>query len=203
MAVDPFTLFDLIGTAAFAYSGYLAGRRHGLDVVGIFIVAMLTATAGGAVADLLLGKTPAVLSNRNAFFLVLAVVAAGAVLTRAGVKPLEDRWPFVITDTVGLIAFAFAGAHKAMDAGMLFFGTVVIAFVSAVGGGIIRDSLTNEVPSVLHSGVYGSVALLAGAMLWLADTMGWGYSANHWVIFFFCIGLRLVSHHRGWSLPKI
>ena len=201
--LTPYELFDLIGTAAFAYSGYLAGRRHGLDVIGVFIVAMLTATAGGAVSDLLLGNTPGVLTNRNAFFLVLGVVAAGAVLSRFGVQALEDRWPFVLADTIGLVAFSFAGAHKAMDADLLYFGTAVIAFVTAVGGGIIRDSMTNDVPSVLHSGLYGFIALFAGSAIWATDVMGWGLTENHWVIFAFCVGLRLLAFHRGWSLPKL
>lgn len=201
--MTPFELFDLIGTAAFAYSGYLAGSRRGLDVMGVFIVAMLTATAGGALADVLLGRAPGVLTNRTAFLLVLAVIVLGAALTRAGVRPFEDRWPFVIADAVGLVAFAIAGAHKALDADLLFFGTVVIAFLSAVGGGIIRDTLTNDVPAVLHAGFYGIVAVLAGVTIWVTDTMGWGTSQSHWIIFAICVGLRLWAHHRRWSLPKI
>jgi len=201
--MTPFAMFDLIGTAAFAYSGYLVGTRRGLDLIGIFIVAMLTATAGGAISDVLLGQTPAVLTNRTAFFLVLAVVALGAVLTRAGVAPQEDRWPFITADAVGLVAFSFAGAHKGIEADMMYFGTAVIAFVTAVGGGILRDTLVNEVPVVLHSGFYGVIALLAGSLLWVTDVMGWGLSETHWVIFVFCIALRLLAVWRRWSLPKI
>ena len=195
-------LFDTIGTLAFAYSGYLAGRRHGLDIMGLFIVAMLTATAGGALADVLLGRSPSVLTNRDAFLMVTGVVALGLILTRAGFGQVEDRWLFVLADAAGLVAFAIAGAHKAMDAELLYLGTVVIAFLSAVGGGIIRDTMTGELPSVLHSGLYGIIAFISCTLVWGTDWLGWQFSEDHWVLFVFCVGLRMVAHWRGWSLPK-
>lgn len=66
MELDIFTLASWIGAAAFALSGFLIGARKHLDVMGIFILAILTANGGGA-RDVLIGKTPSVLTDMSAF----------------------------------------------------------------------------------------------------------------------------------------
>jgi len=58
--MDFITLVSLIGSTAFALSGYIVGVRKGLDLMGLFIVSMLPAYGGGAMRDVLLGQMPVV-----------------------------------------------------------------------------------------------------------------------------------------------
>jgi len=195
-------LFDYLGTIAFAYSGAHVALRKNLNLMGAFIVAMLTASAGGAISQVLLGVSPTVLHDLTAFYLVTLTLVAAIALDSFGVTSFERSRGFVIADTVGLVSFAMTGAHLAMSAELSFFGVVVIAFLSAVGGGIVRDVIVNDVPTVLHTDLYGPVAALCGALVFAAHEFAEGeHNARYMAIFLFAMTLRLVAHRWGWRIP--
>ncbi len=201
--MTPFELASLIGSVAFALSGFFLGVRKELDWMGLFIVAMLTANGGGAVRDVLVGHVPGVLQNPSAFYLVLGVVA-GALLLRLHRYPgLERRAFFVISDSVGLVAFSITGAMVALQAELSIFGVLLLALLTATGGGIIRDVLLNEVPAVLDSGFYGSVALIIGAVMFVMDHFQVTTPLWLGLLFVAALALRLIAHWRSWHLPRI
>lgn len=200
--MNVFDLLDHIGTIAFAYSGVLVGLRKHLDLMGIIIVAFLTVTAGGATAQLLLGETPGILSNRTAIILIFATVGVSLMLHRSGLGPLDSTPVFVVMDSIGLVSFAMTGAHLGLAAGMPLFGTTVTAFVSAVGGGILRDSLLSRVPTVLHTDFYGIIAVLCGMAVFGAHATDLAHGPVFAAIFIVALLLRLVAWHRSWSLPR-
>lgn len=198
-----FEIASLIGTVAFALSGYLLGIRKELDIMGLFILAMLTACGGGALRDVLVGETPRVLQNINAFLWVGGTVAL-AMLTRIHRFPgLERRWIFIISDSVGLVAFAITGALVGVEHQLHLFGVMTLAFLTATGGGILRDMLVNDVPELLGSGFYGSVALIIGAGVWGLALYGWLHPTSLIVLFIAGLTLRLIAHWRGWHLPVL
>ena len=161
---DVVTYGGILGGIAFALSGYFVGLRKELDLMGVFIVAFLTANGGGVLRDVLLGREPGVLKSVESFWLVGGVIAVAWLLRLHPHNNLERRWYFIVSDAVGLVAFAITGAVIGLAENLHFFGVLLTALLSAVGGGIIRDLLVNDVPEVLHGGFYGSVALIVGAL---------------------------------------
>jgi uncharacterized membrane protein YeiH len=198
-----FTLASMIGSIAFALSGFFLGVRKQLDIMGLFIVAMLTANGGGAVRDVLVGRTPSVLTDINAFFLVTGVLAVALLFRMHTQTGMERRLFFVISDSIGLVAFSVTGALIALQEELSLFGVLVLAFMTATGGGIIRDVIINEVPAVLSSGFYGSVALIIAAAMY--GLSAYDLLNNLSISAVFCLGLlvRLVAHFREWHLPRI
>lgn len=201
------TAFDMIGTVAFAYSGFVAGARRQLDLLGLVIVAFLTASAGGALSQVLLGEVPHILTNRRATTLIFATVIAGLVLHWTGIRRVDRRWTFVTADAIGLAAFALIGGSLALEHGLGIFGVTLLAFLTATGGGLLRDSLIGDVPVVLRSGFYGIIAVFVGLALFacdrLAGTSAWVADLAQVVIFAAAVVVRLIAHARGWSLPVL
>lgn len=100
------------------------------------------------------------------------------------------EWSFFnILDLLGTIAFAISGALAAMNRKLDLFGIFIIAFVTAIGGGTMRDVLTGGVPvnwmeNTLYVYLIGVITVLAiifrnkifylKKSLFLFDTIGLG-----------------------------
>jgi uncharacterized membrane protein YeiH len=200
------TLFlaaDIIGITAFAVSGFLAGVRHRLDLLGIIIVASLTALGGGIIRDMMLHRTPFAFSEYYPALTVIGTVTAALLFKLYRRKELERKWAFVISDTVGLVAFSVTGALLGIKAEFNFFGVIIVSFLTAIGGGVTRDILINQVPSVLTSDFYGTIALIVALLLIVANAMGQMNEITITGIALFAVALRLIAYVKQWHLPKI
>lgn len=202
MAWDIFTIAGIIGTVAFTLSGFLAAVRKHLDLMGIFIISMLTANGGGALRDVLVNRTPAVLNNPLPFYIAMGIMAAGLLLKLHRRTDLEQHSLFVLCDAVGLAAFSLTGALVGIEAGLSSFGVMVLAFLTATGGGILRDMLLGEVPALLSSDFYGTVSLLVAAGILALNELGALTQTNSAIVLAAALMLRLVAYWRKWRLPR-
>jgi uncharacterized membrane protein YeiH len=193
---------SLAGGIAFALSGFLAGTKKKLDWMGLFILSFLTANGGGILRDVLTDRTPVILLSNEPFLIALAVTVAGGLFKLQRYDAVENQWLFVICDAVGLVAFAITGALVALAINAPFFGFVTLAFLTAAGGAILRDILVNNVPEVLHSGFYGSIAILVAIAIYLLNMQSMLASASLLGVFAGSLILRLVAFHYRWNLPK-
>lgn len=200
---DIFLLASWIGGVAFALSGFLVGVRKNLDILGIFILSFLAASGGGIIRDVLIGRTPLALTDISAFLLVLVTFLLGVVLHHAKNINIEKRKFFVLSDSIGLVAFSLTGALVGVDAGLNAFGVVVLSFITATGGGILRDLLVNEVPVILESDFYGSVAVLVGLIVFGLHALGLGGDVYILLVFIAALVLRLIAWRYAWRLPKL
>lgn len=201
--LNPLILVDILGIIAFTISGFLVGARNKLDILGLGIAASLTALGGGIVRDTILSVTPFAFKTLYPATALLVVVFLAFILKIHRFDSIEKRWLFVISDTIGLVAFSITGALLAIDAGYNFFGVIILSFITAMGGGVIRDILINQVPAVLISDFYGSISVIVSILLLLLHVSGF---LNHSSILFvaiFSITLRLIAYKRNWQLPKI
>lgn len=192
-----------IGAAAFALSGYLAATRKELDLMGIFIVAFLTANGGGVLRDLLIDRPPVILSSMLPFWLTAGVVILAALFKLQRFDHLEKSWFFVVSDGIGVVAVGITGALVGIEQNLHVFAIITLALLTAVGGGIIRDILTDKVPIVLHSGFNGTVTLIAAASLYALHQAGQLTPLFIILVFASALLLRLIAHWRNWRLPKI
>jgi uncharacterized membrane protein YeiH len=190
---------DLVGTFVFAISGAALGVQRGMDLYGVLVLAFVTAVFGGITRDLLIGAVPPA-SVANWHNLVLALVA-GLLVFRF--HRLFDRLqhPVLFFDAAGLGVFAVAGTQKALDYGINWPMAAVLGMISGIGGGMVRDVLTAQVPTVLLSDIY-AVAALAGALVVVTGSMvGLPPTAAALAGIALCMFLRLMALYRGWKLP--
>jgi uncharacterized membrane protein YeiH len=192
-------VLDLGGTFVFAISGAMVAVRHRLDIFGVLVLAFAAGNAGGITRDLMIGAVPP---------------AAIAGLTYAGVSALAGLLTFfwypmtnrlrndvLWLDAVGLAFFAVAGAQKALAHGIDPVMAALLGMVTGIGGGMLRDVLVSDIPTVLRADLY-ALAALAGAGVvvsahllhlspMLAAVAGGGV----------CFALRFMAIRHGWHLP--
>ncbi|MGH1569473.1 trimeric intracellular cation channel family protein [Methylobacterium sp. P31] len=192
-------VLDLVGTFVFAVSGAALGVEKDLDLFGVLVLAFVTAVVGGITRDVLIGAIPPA-SIANWHDLALAV-AAGLLVFRF--PRILDRLhnPVLVSDAVGLGVFAVAGTQKALDHGINWPMAAVLGLVSGVGGGMVRDSLTAQVPTVLHSEIYAVAALAGGAIVVAGNGLGLPPAPVAFAGLALCVFLRLMALYRGWRLP--
>ncbi|OZA44161.1 MAG: hypothetical protein B7X80_08155, partial [Sulfurovum sp. 17-42-90] len=104
---------------------------------------------------------------------------------------------------IGLISFSITGALIALEAGLNLTGVLALAFVTAVGGGIIRDVIINEVPFVLKTGFYGTIALLIGLVLYVLDVYGMVNYVALSIVFTVGMLLRIIAYYKKWAIPLV
>ena len=194
---------DIVGTIAFALSGFMVATRDRLDLLGIFIASFLTALGGGILRDTVANRVPIAFSNHLPVVLVVLVIFVAIVFKFYKKSEIENRRLFVISDSIGLISFSITGALVGLMADFNIFGVVMLALATAVGGGIMRDTLLNRVPVVLTSQLYGTVSILVGAVIFVLDYVEQVNTISLVVVFCLGLTLRLVAYYKKWHLPKL
>jgi uncharacterized membrane protein YeiH len=190
---------DLVGTFVFALSGAMVGVRHRLDLFGVLVLSFAAATAGGIIRDLVIGAVPPA-SFTDWRYIVVPVLAGLATFWR---HPMIRRLrsPALVFDAVGLSVFAVSGALKALAFGLNPVAAVLLGMLTGIGGGMVRDILVAEIPTVLHAEVY-AVAALAGAAVVVGGALLHVPSTPVAIVgAALCFGLRLGAIRRGWELP--
>lgn len=192
---------QIIGTAAFAVSGYLVGYSKRLDVLGVVITALLTAVGGGMMRDALVGRIPQVFLRTDVLTVVFATLVIAWLLRVQRYRRTYLTTAFLIADAVGLAAFSITGAQIGIALQLNLFGVIMLAFITAVGGGIARDILVNDVPVILSADLYGSVAILIGGLMYVFARLGWINAVTLHLLFAAGLALRLAAYHFHWQLP--
>ncbi len=201
--LDPLILVDILGIIAFTISGFLVGARNHLDILGLIIAASLTALGGGIVRDTILSVTPFAFKTLYPATALFIVIFFALLLKIHKYDSIEKRWLFVVSDTIGLVAFSITGALLAINAEYNFFGVIILSFITAMGGGVIRDILINQVPAILISDFYGSISVIVSILLLLLHVSGFLNQTTILLVAIFSIALRLVAYKQKWQLPKI
>ena len=159
------TALEVLGVLAFAASGIIEAARKKLDVFGVVLIAGIAAFGGGTIRDLLLGKTTFFwMQNEQWVWLIIGVGVITPLFFRARHIEITQRameWP----DAIGLGLFATTGAQLALDAGLSPLMAALMAVITAVFGGIIRDVLVNEIPRAVND--HQPYALMAFGGAWI------------------------------------
>ena len=154
--------FDLMGVFFFALSGNLLAARKDIDITGGLVLGLLAGLGGGIIRDVLLGVTPLALAKP--VYLIPPVVAVVAVYL---LGPVVHRVTTLIVtfDAAGLGLFCTFGAARAVQHGMPVASAVGLGVVTAVGGGLMRDVVANEMPAVFSGSNLYVVPATTGAAL--------------------------------------
>jgi uncharacterized membrane protein YeiH len=204
-------VFDLLGILTSSAAGALTGVRKGLDLVGVLVLAAVTGLGGGVLRDLMIGAVPvAMLTDWR--YLASATLAAAAVLIAQHPLILGRRVPmvdrvrrriplstaFLVADSATLGCFAVSGTAKALDYGLAVIPAALMGVVTAVGGGVIRDVLVNEVPTVLRRELYAVPALVGALIVGTTNQLDPAATALAFVAAAVTMGLRLLAVRNDW-----
>lgn len=163
--MDVLYAINLAGVAVFAISGALAAGRKRLDLLGVVVIAVVTAIGGGTLRDLLLDVHPTFWIRDPTYLTVILVSAGATILYVRRFRPPERA--LLVADALGLALFSISGAQLAEAAGLPGLIIVVMAVITGAAGGVIRDVLTGEVPLVLRPGTLYATTAICGAAVYL------------------------------------
>ena len=192
---------ELTGTFFFAISGALAIREKDMDLFGAGFTGFITAIGGGTLRDILLNSYPLVwIGNVQVLYAILAGILTAFIFPNFLSRL---RKTFFLFDTLGIGFFTVLGVEKALSLGVRPEIAAIMGMFSAVMGGVIRDTLTNEIPILFRKEIYAS-ACLAGAILYVV--------LNHYelvrdynllISMSVVISIRLISMRYKLSLPRL
>lgn len=194
---------DIIGIVSFTISGFLISIKHNLDMLGIFLMAFVTALGGGIIRDTIAGKIPYSFIDSVLPLVVLATLVIAFVLKLHKKENLDRKEIFIFSDSIGLISFSISGALVALNIGANFFGVIILAFITAIGGGIIRDVLINHIPLVLSKDFYGTVAIIVSSLMYILHSFNLLNNITIFAVFIFGLILRVLAKRYKWRLPTI
>ena len=218
MPINGDTLFfivEILGTIAFAISGAMIAIDRKLDVFGVIIMGCVTACGGGILRDMILGQTPP-MSFINPVY--LSTAAASAVLVfvytkyrhkritdphNLGVLKLDLDMPLNVIDAAGLGIFSVIGVQNTINAGYgdnMFF-CVFLGTCTGVGGGMLRDMMSNATPAIFRKHIYALASIIGAIVYYLLLNINRGMAII--VTTVLVTILRVLATKYRWSLPKI
>lgn len=192
-------ILNLIGTFVFGLSGGMAGVRARLDLFGAVVLAIVVGIAGGTIRDVLIGIPPSTFRDWR-----YLAVAAGAGLVTAVARTGVDRFqrPIDVLDAAGLALFCVTGAATALAHRLGVVDCIILGAITGIGGGMLRDILVREIPTVLRGGLYAIPALIGAGIVVTAYHLG-----DHTVTFpivgaAVCFLARIAGVRYGIGLPS-
>lgn len=193
---------NLIGAFVFAISGALLAVRKNYDVVGMAVLAEITAIGGGVLRDLILGAVPPAAFTDPIFLLAPLVATALTFFAHARMNRIQAA--VLVFDGAGLGLFCVAGTAKALAYGMGPVAAIALGALTGVGGGIMRDVHANEQPAVLRSDseLYAIPAVLGAAIVVVAQSLHLYGSLVAGLAALFVFLLRIVALRYSWRAPK-
>ncbi len=199
--MDFITVVEWIGTIAFAVSGAVVAIEKEMDYYGIGMMAVFTAIGGGIIRDLLLDRNlPASIDNPS-YAVVSLITAAVVILCYHKIDKIGHL--VSIADAIGLAAFAAIGSHAAAVSGHTDIYTVVImAMLTGVFGGVIRDVCCQEIPRVFRREVY-AVACIVGGVVYAITRPSLGLVLPMYICFGVTLAIRLYAVFKDLHLGKV
>ncbi|RED26266.1 putative membrane protein YeiH [Flavobacterium cutihirudinis] len=194
-----FHLLDIIGTMAFAMSGALTAMHKKLDPFGVFIIAFVTAVGGGTLRDTLIGRTPVgwMLDIQYVYVIILGFFLA--ILFRKKFDKL--RTSLFLFDTIGLGVFTLIGLEKGIMIGLHPVICVALGTMTACFGGVLRDILCNEIPTIFRREIYATICIFGGIVFFALKRLNLEDDILYLLTSLVIISVRLLAVKYKWYLP--
>lgn len=200
VAMNALPAIDAVGVFACALSGLMQARRREMDLVGLFVVALVTAFGGGTLRDLLLDRSPLFWIEHDFYAMaILGLAMAFALIPGAGRVPPRL---LLVADALGLGSFSIAGAGYALEAGTSIFIAALMGVITGTFGGVMRDILCNEVPALFRQSPLYATCSFFGCFAYIAMLrMGLPLNAAIWGAIVGIALFRLAAVRWHWTLP--
>lgn len=196
-----FSTLDLIGTFVFAISGTIVAGEKRLDLFGAAFIGFVTAIGGGTLRDMMIGISPVSWISSTSYLYVIVLAVLITFILKEQI--FQFRRTIFLFDTIGIGVFTIIGVEKALAHGISTPVAIIMGILTAVAGGVIRDTLTNQVPQVFRKEIYAT-ACLAGAVVYIVlKRFGVQPEINQTATILIIIGIRVISVKQKLSLPKM
>jgi uncharacterized membrane protein YeiH len=191
--------FDLGGTFVFALSGATVGVKHRLDLFGVLVLAFAAGNSGGIARDVIIGAVPpaAIIDWR---YIAVSMLAGLVAFYRYRIINRLSS-PVLVFDAAGLALFAVSGAGKALAFNAGPYAATLLGMLTGIGGGMVRDVLVGEIPTVLRTELYAVAALVGAAVMVIGQMLRLATPVAATAGAVLCFGLRFIAMRRGWQLP--
>ncbi len=199
--MDVLSFADYAGTCAFAVSGTLSGTEKKFDLFGAAFIGIVTAIGGGTVRDIMMGVRPVTwIVGHTYFSLIILSIIATFIFYKHVIKLKQTLFLF---DTIGIGVFTVIGVEKALAYGLTPEIAILMGLMSAVVGGVSRDTLCNEVPLIFHKEIYATACIVGG----LSYVVMLHFNANIYIAQIVSIAMtiiiRLLAIKYNLQMPKI
>ncbi|MFT6054376.1 MAG: putative membrane protein YeiH [Roseivirga sp.] len=194
-------IIDLGGTLVFAISGWVAASKKQMDPFGASVIAFITAVGGGTLRDLLIGSTPVGWMQDQNYLLMVAIGIGLGFLFKKFFEKL--RKTMFLFDSIGIGLFTILGIEKTLEFGLTPVIAVMMGTVSAVFGGVLRDTLANEIPLIFRQEIYATACLTGGILFMILTHFNLNPDVKIISTVCYIIALRIISVKKKWSLPTI
>jgi uncharacterized membrane protein YeiH len=192
-------VFDLGGTFVFALSGATVGVKHRLDLFGVLVLAYAAGNAGGITRDVMIGALPPA-AVRDWRYVGVSIVAG--LITFYWYRVINRLSnPVLVFDAAGLAFFAVAGAGKALAFHAGPVAATLLGMLTGIGGGMLRDVLVREIPTVLRTELYAVAALVGSIVVVAGSLLRFPLTAVDIAGAVLCFALRFMAMRRAWQLP--
>ena len=198
---------ELIGVAAFAVSGAMVAIEKKADIFGVIFLAVTTALGGGVIRDVLLGQLPPKMFTSYVYLLVAAlsavIVFVDAYIRREKYRQSMGRLDSInnIFDSIGLAVFTVSGMNMAMSVSDNAVLILFLGMTTGVGGGMLRDMLTNAMPTVLRKRIYAVASLLGGGLYYTMYALNVNEALSAICGMLLIVVLRILATVLKWNLP--
>ena len=191
--------FDLGGTFVFALSGATVAVKHRLDLFGVLVLSFAAGNSGGVARDVMIGAVPPAAITDWRYLAVSILAGLVTFYWYRIINRLSS--PVLVFDAAGLGLFAVSGAGKALAFHAGPVAATLLGMLTGIGGGMVRDLLVGEIPTVLRTQVYAVAALIGAAVVVLGGMLHLSPSGAAIAGAVLCFGLRFMAMRRGWQLP--
>ena len=193
---------DLLGTLVFATSGALAASDKNVykDIFGVTFTGFVTAVGGGTLRDMILGTRPVWVADGN-YLLAITIGVLLAIVFKYYI--LKYRRTFFLFDTLGIALYTVVGVQKSLEFGVSPSAAIIMGMFSAVMGGVIRDTLINEIPLIFRKEIYATACLSGAAVFVLLKLFQVDDNINSLVSVLIIILIRTIAVKYKLALPKV
>jgi len=195
------TVTNVVGIIAFSVAGSLKAIERRMDLLGVLTLGFSTSLAGGIIADVLLGKFPP--SNLTEVQYPAIAIVSSAMTFAFFRKVSKLRRPLLYADALGLGAFTASGASLAYSVDPNPVLVTLVGTITAVGGGVLRDVLANEVPLVLTRDFYATAAIIGSLTYYALAYLGLFRGYLTAVVLLLTFALRVAAIRGNWRLPTV
>jgi uncharacterized membrane protein YeiH len=195
--------FDLVATFFAAVTGAWAASRRGYDLVGAFMLALVTSIGGGLLRDaVFIAQVPLAMQDARYLWTILAALLAGTLTYR-----YSERIAHLLsyTDALAMGVYGVYGANWALISGLAPVAAVIVGVCNAVGGGLIRDVLVREEPLMFKPGQLYSIAAVAGCILFVALSNQYGVEDKRaaWIAIGVTLLVRVLAIRFNWTTAAV
>lgn len=194
-----FNILDLLGTASFAVSGALFAIHKKMDPFGVFIIAFVTAVGGGTLRDILIDRNPVAWMDNLAYVYTISISVIAAIILRNKIGYLSKS--LFLFDTIGLGIFTIIGTELGVQNNLHPIISVSLGMITATFGGVIRDTLSNEIPLIFHKEIYATACMVGATAFLILNKFGIDHNVNYIITASIVIIIRLIAVKYKLTLP--